>query len=59
LTNERRNSITKLTLHITGSITKITKDLKIGFGSFVDKDLAPFKSTSPEFNKCPEKPKVW
>ena len=41
---------------IIGSITQITKDLKIGFGSFVDKDLAPFTNTNSELflNKCQE-----
>ena len=34
------------------SLTYISGDLRIGFGSFVDKPLSPFKSTNEEYN-CP------
>ena len=37
---------------IIDAIQAITKDVKIGVGSFTEKDLAPFSSSVPEFN-CP------
>jgi hypothetical protein len=37
---------------IIGNITDITKDLKTGFGTFVEKNLAPFTSTNEDYN-CP------
>ena len=38
---------------IIDNIKAITPDYKMGFGSFIDKDVAPFKSTNDDFN-CPK-----
>lgn len=35
---------------IISDITKVTEDLNVGFGSFIDKHLPPFASYYDEFN---------
>ncbi|CAH1101361.1 unnamed protein product [Psylliodes chrysocephalus] len=45
---ENRNKIIYLSEQLTEYIPKISGNLKIGFGSFVDKVAAPFVDTSPK-----------
>ena len=41
-------SLRSLGKELGESMQKITKDLRMGFGSFVDKTLMPYISTSPD-----------
>ena len=51
--NKSRNTLAEQAGRIVDKITDITEDYRIGFGSFIDKDVAPFTSTNDEFN-CPK-----
>ena len=51
--NESRNEFAEQGAAIIESIKKITEDVQIGFGSFIDKNLPPFASTNPDWN-CPK-----
>ena len=51
--NASRNTFAEQSKNIISSIKKLTEDYRIGFGSFIDKDVVPFKSNVDEFN-CPK-----
>jgi len=42
--------------NIIEGIRSITGDLRVGFGSFVEKNLPPFTSAVPSFNCPSDKP---
>ena len=50
--NQTLNNVANQGGAIIEAIRDITQDLRIGVGSFTEKNLAPFSSSIPEFN-CP------
>lgn len=51
--NKSRYTFAEQSKNIISSIKEVTEDYRIGFGSFIDKDVVPFKSNVDEFN-CPK-----
>jgi integrin beta 1 len=44
-----RNNLAKLGNSIAETMRKVTTNFRIGFGSFIDKTLAPFSSEYPKY----------